>query len=121
MRNLFIFTLFLATTCLIFKEAFIYANFLVNRDFISAEKCVNRADLECQGKCFLEKQISELNKDSKESPTPPKEIRNSVQSYINSKISLFSQLSLNSNPLYNLFNENLYNSGHTGRVFHPPC
>lgn len=67
--NRFISILLIGLYTLTLSQAYMpHVNYWMNRDFIAAELCENKAnpDLDCQGKCHLKKQIQENSEDNQE-------------------------------------------------------
>jgi len=63
-----------------FGNVFLFANYLINKEYIAQNYCVNKAKpkLKCNGKCHLKKQLKEQEKKEESSKGSIKEI-NEIQ------------------------------------------
>lgn len=67
----FLLVVFLMQT---FSSLVVYANYLVNKEYIATTLCENREmpEMKCDGKCYLRKQLQQHHEE-KESPASPRE------------------------------------------------
>lgn len=56
----------------VFAPFYTYAGYFINKDFIVENFCVNKAkpEMDCEGKCYLVKQLAEQTGKSAESKAP---------------------------------------------------
>lgn len=56
----------------VFAPFYTYAGYFINKDFIAENFCINKAkpEMDCEGKCYLVKQLAEQSGKSAESEAP---------------------------------------------------
>ncbi len=56
----------------VFAPFYTYVGYFINKDFIAENLCVNKAkpEMDCEGKCYLVKQLAEQSSKSNESEAP---------------------------------------------------
>lgn len=71
MKKVFVYFLLLIFTIQTTKTLWIITSFQINREFIASNLCINRFDKIpiCKGQCFLNKELSKEQKDSKKNLT----------------------------------------------------
>ncbi|WP_420570756.1 hypothetical protein [Kordia sp.] len=96
------------------------ANYLINQDYIAEFLCINKdkPELECNGKCYLAKQLKETSEE-KEKNLPPIAMEEYPIGIIDLTVFLSEKpyiefLHCNSHYLNN------YKFSYLSRVFHPP-
>ncbi len=122
-KNIVTLVFFVAFFAHTFGNGFYIADYYTNPAKY-AKNCINKAKpkLNCNGKCQLMKKIQEQEKNQQkqsESANPP-----SFEILLNNKTNFASIEQLPpvlQNPFVNIFKSFLYNSGHLGTVFRPPC
>ena len=122
MKKTIVISLSILILSLTSKDLITYAQFFINKDFISKNICINRDNpkMKCQGKCFLKKSIQKKQKREKNFPNSNKK-KNSKISYV-SKSKVF-----NCNDCFTLkkkseisYNPVGYFFSYHERIFRPP-
>ncbi|MGB1204141.1 MAG: hypothetical protein ACPG5B_00775 [Chitinophagales bacterium] len=103
------------------KDMAVYALFKVNQQYVTSQFCVNKdkAEMKCNGKCFLKKQIKENKENKTNFPSSlPEEITNiTLFTIANSVQTLFvpsQKYKVVSTP------QKLSIQGYLREIFHPP-
>ncbi len=108
---------------LAFKDLLTYSNFIINRDYITAEFCVNKEKpaVMCYGKCYLESSIL-ANKDAGQNlPNHVKEAKK--QSYFIFNLDPDTGLAstkIGKNPNMPMGTPFLYSSSYLSELLRPP-
>ena len=122
-RRIFCVALLMAIVFSHSSKLFVYITFKVNQDYISKELCENREvpEMNCNGKCYLAKQLQKEEKKEKEEKAPIKQ-----QIKIDA-LCFLKKPAQNLLVLYKLKEKNiLFNSidepkkGYLTKVFQPP-
>jgi len=67
----------------VFAPFYTYAGYFLNKDFIIENFCINKnkPELECDGKCYLNKQIAEQTQKTADAQTPVNENMKSLTAH----------------------------------------
>lgn len=118
MIALFLLSVFLLQT---FDSVLVYAQYLLNREFIAATLCENRdmPEMQCDGKCYLRKQLQQHHEE-KDSPASPREERRDVTLFspVSEPLAVF--IKAPSRAWESLY-QPVFSEKHTHAVFHPPA
>jgi hypothetical protein len=121
MQKLILYTLLICFVFHTFSQLYIITAFIVNRDYIAANHCVNRfkEKSECEGKCHLTKELKE-NEERQEQQLPELNKTEfqlfSVVENFNNPSNLCTELS----SQYNITSKALLPTDFIFSVFHPP-
>jgi len=98
----------------------VIANYEVHKDFIAKNLCENRdkPQMKCCGKCYLKKQLSKTEGNSKQAPV--KSEKSDVVAVLKQKITLPEYPHFYSRS-YNISNESLYTFNYLSAPLHPPA
>lgn len=95
------------------------ANYIINQDYIAEFLCINKdkPKLECNGKCYLTKQLKEVA-DEKKKNLPPIEMEEYPIGFVLLASFTFPSVRLLKKSLYHY--NNRYSFSYLNQIFHPP-
>jgi hypothetical protein len=119
MRKLTAIFLIFALLSVGFSRYFIYAGFVINKNYIAASLCENRnkPQLHCKGNCFLMKKIKQAQQSEKSQAQQTKK-NNLYEALIDAKIAVTAPLVKNIKRVFN--NPTFIYPEKSNSVFEPP-